>query len=318
MASFNHISFNPFHPKFIPELKKKVEVIAVPLNFLYAKFFENFWISSDIPDFNGTFAPALPPLIPEITKINEIALTSPNSPLAPGLDNSTVSQTSTAQFFGTLAGLVTKVKGIWPLIPPFLYEVINSEEKHLQNIKVEITAATKKKIYQIEFGKIDGEGVGIAIEVTAGEPIKFMHDKSAANSKENFIHPIFPTTSLFSRIWKRQEPHTECIITVEDPGNLLLKDAQITHFIPLSEHEGFKIVHRDPTVIKNPFGPDYSAYDYFEKAENSEYVSLSSVSVKLADPMPLEETKKTEIFSLPFGNNSQKSNDYFLEITQYQ
>jgi hypothetical protein len=259
--------------------------------------------------------PGIPSLPPESI---DIILVPPDTPLTPGLEVPTSPQTNMGQLFGYLVGAITKVRGLLPLIPPFIYQVINSEERHLQNIKVDIVATSKKKIYQIEFGKMDGEGVSIALEVAAGKPIKLMHDRAAANRMDDYINAVFPVTSLFDRIWKRQEPHTECIITVEDPGNHLLRDASITQFISLSEHEGFKIVHRDPTIIRNPFGPDYDAYDYYDEAENSGYTTLNSVSVKLTKPMPPEEKIRSEIFPLPFHDDPKKANDYYLEITQYQ
>lgn len=339
--NFNPISSISFHPQSLFNLMNKARKVTVPLSFVYLKFANDFWPSSQIQELRQILNSITYPLISEDSdtindlaqtsdSVNATAFSSPDTPFEQEpnpnlLESSKVDPANASQpslptimkFFGTVAGGVTKIKGIWPLIPPFLYELINSEEKHLQNIKVEITA-TKKKIYQIEFGKMNGQGAAIALEVAAGKPIKLMHDKDAANHMEGDINAVFPTTSIFTRIWKRQEPHTECIITVLDPGNPLLKDGQVTEIISLSEHEGFKIVHKDPTLIKNPFEPDYGSYDYFEQEENSEYATLSTVTVKLSNPMSLEETKRTETFSLPFSDDPKKSNNYYLDITQYQ
>lgn len=318
MGAINPGSAPWMHPQFGKHMMQQAKVIAVPLEFLFAKF-TDFWPSSNnIPDFDHTIKsdiPDFPPGVPD--KINDIAL-SPDSPLNPGIEVPVPKNpTATDNLFGALTSAVTKIKGLWPLIPPFLYALINSKEIHLQNINVEITATTKKKIYQIEFGKFNGEGVSLAIEVVAGRPIQFLHDKNLAGRIDNFINPIFPTTSIFSRIWKRQEWHTECIIKVNDPGNYLLKNKQVMQFFPLSDNEGFKIIQKDPTIIKNPFGPDYTEYDYYEDAENSEYSSFSHMTVKLEEPMAPWENKRTDLFPLPFGDEN-KPQDYYLEITQYQ
>lgn len=338
---------SPLHPRFGVDLKKAAKTLSVPLNFLYAKFMEDYWTAAPLPDVTRLSilsAPGAPLVInpvvvnPVVTEtVTEIALTHPDSPFiplmeVPGFDVHDTPKLSPSYFFGTAATVASKLaKGILPLIPPFLYELINSEEKHLQNIKVEITATSKKKIYEIGFGKTVGTGVGIAIEVVAGKPIKLLHDREAAKNMENSIDDVFPTTTALDRIlpayagpntlavkWKHIETHTECIIVVEDPDNYLLRDGQVVHYIPLSEHEAIKIVQIDPTIIKNPFGRDHSYYDYFEQAEASEYASLSSVTVKLKEPMAKNETSRTEIFSLPFADDPKKANEYLLEITQHQ
>lgn len=323
MSHIYPVSTTFLNPRAGFELMKSAQVLAaIPMDFLLAKFMNHWSIPSDIPDFD-TFPHTLTPGVSASSSgvadtINDLIIISPDSPLFPDIDIPLAPQTATGQFLGMLTGIATKVKGLLPLIPPFLYELINSEEKLLQNIKVEITATSKKKVYEIEFGKLDGEGVAIALEVVAGQPIKLLHDRNAAQQIDHEINAVFPITSIFNRIWKRQEPHTECIITVKDPGNYLLKDKQIMQFIPLSKHEGFKIVHQDPTVIRNPFGKDHTAYDYYEPAEDSEYASLSSVTVKLDKPMPLSENKRSELFPLPFSDDPKKARDYYLEITQYQ
>jgi hypothetical protein len=336
----------PVPPRFgVIDLKKATKALSVSLNFLYAKIMEGYSTAAPPPDITRLSvmgAPGAPLVVnsvinPVTETVTEIALTHPDSPFipimdVPGFDVHDTPKLSPSYLFGTAASVASKLaRGIFPLIPPFLYELINGEEKHLQNIKVEITATSKKKIYQIGFGKTVGTGVGIALEVVAGRPIKLLHDREAAKNMDSSIDAVFPTTSVLDRIlpnyagpntlsvkWKHLEPHTECIIIVEDPDNYLLKDGQMVQYIPLSEHEGFKIVHRDPTLIKNPFGRDHSYYDYFVQAEASDYTSLSSVSVKLKEPMAKNETSRTETFSLPFDDDPKKANDYYLEITQYQ
>lgn len=207
------------------------------------------------------------------------------------------------------------------LIPFFLFALITSKERVLQNINVEISAGPQRKIYEIGFGKKNGEELSIALEIEAGHPIRFLRDKSAKIT--NTVNPIFKAKGFFSHLpllkfflWKRQLPETDCNITILDSGNPTLQKGPDVTYIPLSENEGFNIIHQDPTLIKN-LTTDDRAYDKVETAEASGYTSLSSVSIKITDPINKSAKYRTQLIDLPFDNDDQTKVDTYLRVTQY-
>lgn len=213
---------------------------------------------------------------------------------------------------GTLTLLKTSPKFL-ALVPFFLAAIIFSNEEVLQNIKVEIGPQFEAKVFEIGFGsKSKGEELGIAFEVVAGQPIRFLLNKEV-QKVTNSVSSIFSSPSWFSQTpllnlfkWRRQEPHTDCNIIVEDPGNPFLRDGPIIHHVPLSENESFNVIHRDPKSSRNRY-QGYS--ENFIPAESSNYVDLKEVSLKIGAHHP-----RTKIYPLPFDEND---NNHYLRVIQH-
>lgn len=219
--------------------------------------------------------------------------------------------------FGNLANTVKKAaKGFLPLIPQVLYELYRSEIRVLQNINVNIVATSTPKTYKIGFGNENGEEMNIEFSVIAG---KFYRQETPV-VKDDF-KPIFRATNLLSYIpilnrfeWKRQIRHTDCNIYIDDPGNLSLKDGPISVYYPLSEDEGFNFIYRDPMTI-HPSSDNEKMFDNIQQAESSsDYRHFYSATVKIREP--LYSSERTETFQLPFHEDRNNPEHFYLSVTQ--
>lgn len=260
-------------------------------------------------------APTAPitPLFPPAQPI-PVPISEPIIP--PVLQSGTAQQAATAIPLGTLTTTMTNVsKRIFGFIPFFLAALYSSKEDVLQNINIGITATDQPKVYTIGFGQYNGDCLNLSFEVRAGEPIRFLQEKAAARYIEKIAPPIFKSQTWISKIpglnifeWKRQIYHTEAIITVDDPHNPLLGNGPKSVYVPLSENEGFRVIHRDPNLVKN-LKLDTSASDYVVDADDT-FASLSTVSVQVTAPK--SRRKSTQVIPLPFDNSN-----HFVSITQH-
>lgn len=144
------------------------------------------------------------------------------------------------------------IPGWLPAVAMFLY---SSKEKHLRNVNVTIKANAQNKSYRISLKKNDTER-SINFKVLAGKPIHFQEELGADRRSDTLPSPIFQTQSeyylgpLNNFIWRRNEFHTDCNITINDTANPILKDGPKVYLIPLSEREAIRVVHQDPRISK--------------------------------------------------------------------
>ncbi|HEV8052176.1 MAG TPA: hypothetical protein VGP47_06760 [Parachlamydiaceae bacterium] len=223
---------------------------------------------------------------------------------------------------GGLFSVGMSIAKILPLIPPLLYAIYKSEERILQNINVNILATPIPKRYSVGFGNKDGEEMSIDFEVVAGR----FYQEEIIESNDGFAYTIFQPKSflsyfpLLSRFeWKRKIHETECNVFIDDPGNVSLQNGPITVYYPLSENEGFNLIYRDPTTsiaLTSEF-QNLRKHDYHCNAEDSGYSSFNVASTQIIEPLGKDEKERTQISLLPFDDDPDKADEYYLKVTQY-
>lgn len=225
-------------------------------------------------------------------------------------------------------------KGFFTIVPYFFYLLYTSTEKHLQNLVVNIEAPSLPKTYTVSLGKKGSDEVGISLQIEAGKPILVLNEGHPEGTESSFPSSFFkprlildssegvshlPYLGPLARLanpWKPQEPHTECIIIVDDPGNPSLKDGEQIISVPLSKLEGFSIVHRDPTLASASGTKQADGVDSQLDTGSSEWTTLSSATVTVHEPLSEAEEHLTQEYPIPFEDGFGKKTGFFLKVKQ--
>lgn len=230
-----------------------------------------------------------------------------------------------------LSGIKMIPKGAFSIIPFIFFLFYTSKEKHLHNVNVKFQATATPKKVRVELGQKDGDKLGITLRIEAGKPVEFIYEGHAEGDETRIPMSFFKPRSVFSTSegssyfpflapakvfhWKRQEPHTECMIIVDDPGNPDLKDGPKIINIPLSQYEGFNVVMRDPNLHIDPSTGTHQHGEY-QSVEGSEWTTLSSANVAITDPISMAKEHRTQTFPIPFTDGLGKPTHFELKVTQ--
>lgn len=209
------------------------------------------------------------------------------------------------------------------LIPPFLLALYKSEEKILQNINVHLSSLPWSKVYQIGFGKKNGDEVSIAFETKIGAPIRFLNEKPTAEIANDSLPLIFNSKSWMqyfpifnSFVWKREKRETDCNIFIDDPGNPLLQNGPVKTYIPISSLEGFHVIHRDPKKAdQEDYSKTQNKNEIVRIADIFNYAGTNTMTVKINN-MDSTTKSRTEFFPLPFFKETQKTNKIASLLSQ--